>query len=94
MNAEVGVRTAETIEVAEGLGLLDRIVAESKVAVSESEQSSAKAQIAELVDEVLAGSVTVSNDLVTSLDVRIAELDQLLSEQLNAIMHHPDFQKL
>ena len=94
MNAEVGVRTAETIEVAEGLGLLDRIVAESKVAMSESEQSSAKAQIAELVDEVLAGSVTVSNDLVTSLDVRIAELDQLLSEQLNAIMHHPDFQKL
>ena len=94
MNAEVGVRTAETIEVAEGLGLLDRIVAESKVAVSESEQSSAKAQIAELVDEVLAGSVTVSNDLVTSLDVRIAGLDQLLSEQLNAIMHHPDFQKL
>ena len=94
MNAEVGVRTAETIEVAEGLGLLDRIVAESKVAVSESEQSSAKAQIAELVDEVLAGSVTVSNDLVTSRDVRIAELDQLLSEQLNAIMHHPDFQKL
>ena len=94
MNTEAEIRTAENPEFAEGLGLLDRIVAESKVAVSESERSSAKDQIAELVDEVLAGSVTVSNDLVTSLDVRIAQLDHLLSEQLNAIMHHPEFQKL
>ena len=94
MNTEAEIRTAENPEFAEGLGLLDRIVAESKDAVSESERSSAKDQIAELVDEVLAGSVTVSNDLVTSLDVRIAQLDHLLSEQLNAIMHHPEFQKL
>lgn len=94
MNTEVEARATEVAAVAEGQGLLDMIVAESKVAVSESERSSAKDQIAELVDEVLAGSVTVSNDLVTSLDVRIAQLDQLLSDQLNAIMHHPDFQKL
>ncbi len=82
MNTEAEIRTAENPEFAEGLGLLDRIVAESKVAVSESERSSAKDQIAELVDEVLAGSVTVSNDLVTSLDVRIAQLDHLLSVEL------------
>lgn len=94
MNTEVEARATDVAEVAEGQGLLDMIVAESKVAVSESERSSAKDQIAELVDEVLAGSVTVSNDLVTSLDVRIAQLDQLLSDQLNAIMHHPDFQRL
>ena len=26
--------------------------------------------------------------------VRIAQIDHLLSKQLNEIMHHPDFQKL
>ena len=33
-------------------------------------------------------------DLAASIDLRIAQLDQLLSDQLNAIMHQPEFQKL
>ena len=94
MSGEMEVLATENSALVESDGLLDRIVAESRVAVSESEQNSAKEQITALVNEVLAGSVTVSNDLVTSLDVRIAQLDKLLSDQLNAIMHHPEFQKL
>lgn len=81
-------------ENSEGLGLLDQIVAQSKVAVTDLEKVSARDQIGELVDEVLAGTVTVSMDLAASIDMRIAQLDQLLSDQLNAIMHQPDFQKL
>ncbi|MFT3849472.1 MAG: type VI secretion system contractile sheath large subunit [Propionivibrio sp.] len=84
----------ETTEASEGLGLLDQIVADSKVAVTDSERTSARDQIAELVEEVLAGTVTLSMDLAASIDLRIAQLDELLSDQLNAIMHHPDFQKL
>jgi len=38
--------------------------------------------------------VVVKRDLATSLDARVAELDQLISDQLNAIMHHPEFQRL
>jgi len=36
----------------------------------------------------------VSGDLRTMLQGRIAELDRLISGQLNAILHHPEFQKL
>ena len=74
--------------------LLDDIVENSKVATNPTEKANARDQIAELVDEVLAGTVTVSNDLAASLDARIAQLDQLLSDQVNAIMHHEEFQKL
>lgn len=74
--------------------LLDEIVENSKVAATPGEKANAKDQIAELVEEVLAGTVTLSKDLAASIDARIAQLDQLLSEQVNAIMHHPEFQKL
>jgi type VI secretion system protein ImpC len=76
------------------VGLLDSIVEESRVATNDVEKHHARDQIASLVDEVLAGTVTVSKDLAASIDVRVAELDKLLSDQLNAIMHHADFQKL
>ena len=42
----------------------------------------------------MKGAVTVSADTEAMLNARIAEIDQLLSDQLNAIMHDPEFQKL
>lgn len=74
--------------------LLDSIIEQSKVATNEQEKIYTRDLIEELVSQVLAGSVTVSRDLTASIDARIAELDELISTQLNAIMHHPDFQKL
>jgi len=76
------------------LGLLDRIIEESSVGASEGEKARARDLIGELADQVLQGSVVIQRDLATSLDARIAELDQLLSDQLNAILHHKDFQQL
>lgn len=74
--------------------LLDRIVSASKVARSETEHSHARDIIAELVREVLDGTVVVSENLGITLDARIAELDRLISDQLSEVMHHPDFQRL
>ena len=98
MSAQTQDNTAaETLvapEASEGLSLLDQIVTDSKVAVTDTEKLSARDQIGELVDEVLAGTVTISMDLADSIDMGIAQLDEILSDQLNAIMHQPDFQKL
>jgi type VI secretion system protein ImpC len=38
--------------------------------------------------------VVVSNNLSATIDARVAELDQLISSQLSAIMHAPAFKKL
>jgi type VI secretion system protein ImpC len=40
------------------------------------------------------GKITVSDDTEQMLNDRIAELDRLLSDQLNAILQDPEFQKL
>lgn len=79
--------------VAEG-DLLDQIVEQSKVAKSDSEHARARDIVGELVSQVLDGSVLVSDNLSATLDARVAELDRLISAQLSAIMHAPEFQKL
>lgn len=94
MNMAAEAVAEKTVGVGEGLSLLDTIVDQSRVAVNESEKSHTRGLIGELVDQVLSGTVTVSTDLVASIDARVAELDQLISAQLNSIMHSPEFQAL
>src|SRR5262249_1627719 len=40
------------------------------------------------------GSMKVSKDSQTMINARIGQIDALLSKQLNAVIHHEDFQKL
>ncbi len=77
-----------------GYSLLDEIVLESRVARSQVEHSRARDLISELVQQVMSGTVVVSENLAATLDARIAELDAMLSDQLSAVMHAPEFQKL
>jgi len=79
--------------VAEG-SLLDRIVSEGKMARDESQTAYARNLIGEFASQVLAEQITVSSDTVSMINARIAAIDELLSNQLNQIMHHPDFQKV
>lgn len=74
--------------------LLDNIVAQSRVARSDTEHARAKDIIAELVREVMDGTVVMSANLGATLDARVAELDRLISLQLSEVMHNPEFQKL
>jgi type VI secretion system protein ImpC len=88
---ESGLQTAAA--VAE-VSLLDQIVEKSKVAKSASEHQRAKDIISELANQVLQGTMVVSSNLSATIDARIAELDRLVSDQLSAVMHAPQFQKL
>lgn len=76
------------------VSLLDSIISGSRVARSDAERARARDLIGELVNEIMAGQVTVTQDLVASIEARIAQIDGVLSEQLSAVMHHADFQKL
>lgn len=82
------------LDAAEDITLLDEIVENSRVAKSDEERERAKDIISLLAREVLEGSVVVSDNLSRTLDARIAELDRLISGQLNEVMHAPEFQKL
>ena len=87
LNAGGALATAE-------VNLLDQIVEQSKVAKSTTEHARAKDIISELAQQVMAGTVVVSDNLAATIDARVAELDRLISSQLSVIMHAPEFQKL
>src|ERR1700733_14068561 len=73
--------------------LLERILTEGKLARDQSQREYARDLVGEFVNEVLAGG-TVSNDVVDLINDKIAEIDDLLSAQVNEILHHAEFQKL
>jgi len=88
---ETAVVTAEAPE--EG-GLLDKILTEGRMGRDEFQKERAKDMIAEFVNQVMAGELTMSKNMDLAINSRIAEIDRLLSSQLNEIMHSEDFQKL
>lgn len=85
--------TTQSGTVAEA-GLLDRIISEGKLARDDSQRRYARDLIGEFVNDVLAEGKRVSPDVVALINDRIAEIDDLLSDQINEILHHPEFQRL
>src|SRR5512138_2157705 len=47
-----------------------------------------------LAEQALAQTTLISGDVVKSIEAMIAEIDKKLTEQINKILHHEDFQKL
>ena len=80
--------------LAQESSLLDQIIQEGRLASDESQRGFARDMIAEFVKQVMEGTVTLSKDTERMIHARIGQLDQLISAQLNEIMHHEEFQKL
>src|SRR3954464_8058542 len=74
--------------------LLDQIVEEGRLARDPAARERGKNLVKEFVAQVLEGAMTVSKDAEAMINARIAQLDHLVSLQLNEILHHKDFQKL
>jgi hypothetical protein len=74
--------------------LLDQIVEEGRIARDPAGKERGKNLVKEFVAQVLEGSMTVSKDAEAMINARIAQIDHLLSIQLNEILHNPAFQKL
>jgi len=74
--------------------LLDQIVEKGRFGVDAPARERGKDMIKHFVNEVLAGTITVARDADAMLNARIAQIDRLISAQVNEIMHAPQFQKL
>src|SRR5713101_2296402 len=90
--AAAAAAAAET--TLQGGGLLDQIVDEGRVSRDPAQRERGKDLVKEFVAQVLDGSMTISKDAEAMINARIAQIDHLLSLQLNEILHHPSFQKL
>src|SRR5262245_54830816 len=85
---------AATPAAAESTHLLDDIIAQGKLARDDEQRALARDLIGEFVDQAMSGQLKVSTDTQAMINARIGQLDALISDQLNAVMHHPDFQAL
>ncbi|MDX2147305.1 MAG: type VI secretion system contractile sheath large subunit [Planctomycetota bacterium] len=47
-----------------------------------------------LAEQALGATTLISDDAIKTIEAIIAEIDRKLSEQMNKILHHPDFQQL
>lgn len=82
------------VETQEEISLLDKIITQGRIGRDEEQREQSKRQIATLVEEVMKGSVRVSKDIEAAISVRIADIDALITRQLNEVLHAPEFQKL
>ena len=83
-------KLAEAIESGEFAALLQK---EFKPKSDEA-KSAVQQAVYTLAQQALSDTKLIGRDTVQSIEAMIAELDRKLTEQINLIMHQPDFQKL
>ncbi len=77
------------------LPVLDRFMQQGKIIRDDSQRPLAVQLLSEYALQVLDQGMTVGKDsVVAGIKARIAQIDELLSAQLNEIMHSPEFQKM
>ena len=85
-----GAKGVETIEMSD----LDRLLQENFKPKNDKATEAVTSAVATLATEALANTALVSDDAIKSIESLIASIDRKLSEQLNLVLHHDDFQKL
>ena len=88
--SETKVAPETSVATTEEGGLLEQVVAATK----QTEPDRAQELVKTLVEQALTGTVTFDRTLQRTFDGAIALIDQKLSAQLNAIIHHPRFLQL
>src|SRR5450631_439849 len=82
------------VEQTSETSLLDQMILESRVGKETGERQRRKDLIGVFIEQVTQGDLAVSKDTEAMINARIAQIDHLVSLQLNQVMHAPEFQKL
>ncbi|MCQ8895759.1 type VI secretion system contractile sheath large subunit [Limnobacter humi] len=61
---------------------------------TEEARSAVESAVVTLAHQALSSAARVSDDVVDSIERMICAIDEKLTAQINAILHHPDFQQL
>src|SRR5512147_2701733 len=83
---------AESV-VMEGSPFAELLQKEFKPKTDEA-KSAVEQAVRTLAEQALSQTTLISADVVKSIEAIIAQIDKKLSEQVNQILHHADFQKV
>jgi type VI secretion system protein ImpC len=61
---------------------------------SDEAKSAVEQAVQTLAQQALAQTKLISSDVMGSIEAMIAEIDKKLSQQVNAVLHHADFQQI
>ena len=84
---------AAVVEQTGESSILDQIVEQGRFG-DPSSRERGKGLIKEFVEQVLEGSMTIGRDADQMISARVAQIDHLISLQLNEVLHNAQFQKL
>ena len=85
--------SAAVVEQAAPSSVLDQIVEQGRFSDAGARERG-KGLIKEFVEQVLEGSMTLGRDADQMISARVAQIDHLISLQLNEVLHNAQFQKL
>ena len=91
--APAAAATTTVVKEAEP-SLLDQIVSKGRFGEEPAAQQRGRDLITQFLEQVMKGEVTPSRDAEQMINARIAQVDHLISQQINEVLHHPSFQKL
>jgi type VI secretion system protein ImpC len=94
MSEREGQTEAQQGNGAATMTVLDQIIVEGRMARDESQRAYARDLVSEFVNEVVAEGGTVKGDVVRLISDKIAEIDDLISAELNEILHDAEVQAL
>ena len=92
MNAPQTERSAQT-QVAEGSEFAALLQKEFRPKTDQAREA-VESAVQTLAQQALAATGAISGDAYKTVEAIIAEIDKRLSEQINLIVHHADFQQL
>jgi len=92
--AEEQIKQTQAEAVAVEAGEFEQLLQKEFKPKTEEAKSAVQQAVHTLAQQALANTALISADVVRSIEAMIAELDRKLSEQINLILHHEDFQKL
>ena len=78
----------------EEVAAADKIVVDGKMIRDDSQLVHARGLVQEFATQVVDEGMVISDDVAAAINTRIAQVDKMLSSQLNAILHDPEFQQL
>ncbi|GGO66651.1 type VI secretion system contractile sheath large subunit [Bowmanella pacifica] len=90
VKSEAQQEVAEKIEASDFQSLLQK---EFKPKSDRSKEA-VETAVQTLAEQLLKDTAVISSDVIGTIQALIAEIDQKLSDQVNLILHHEDFQKL
>ena len=86
-------REGQVQQTEEAGGFLDLLHKKAKIKSADGQERVRQA-VETLAQQALQDATLISDDAVSTIKAYIARIDELLSEQINQILHHAEFQKL